>query len=270
MSNKLHGRATTTPLIRKSIQESNDTILVLAARYGINFKTVLKWKHRTDVNDQRPGPEARSTVLSREEAAVVLFRKNTLLPLDDCLYALKKTISQLTRYSLHRCFQRHGIGKLPHLNQPKKKTKLFKKYEPGYIHLDITQVHTKEGKRSLFVAIDRTTKFCVVRLYENQTAAIAVEFLQEVIKELPNKINKLLTDNGLQFTHHSLKDKNKHIFTRSCQSFGIEHRLTQPFHPWTNGQVERMNRTIKEATVKKYFYKDFTTLNRHLKTLLDV
>ena len=124
MSNKIHGRATTTPAIRKAIQESTNTILTLAKRYGINPKTVLKWKHRKSVKDQRPGPEAKSTSLTRtEEAAVITFRKHTLLPLDDCLYALQKTIPHLTRSSLHRCLQRHGISRLPHLDEPKKKTK---------------------------------------------------------------------------------------------------------------------------------------------------
>jgi hypothetical protein len=39
------------------------------------------------------------------------------------------------------------------------------------------------------------------------------------------------------------------MFDMRCQENGIEHRLTKIKHPWTNGQVERMNRTIKEATV---------------------
>ena len=38
------------------------------------------------------------------------------------------------------------------------------------------------------------------------------------------------------------------MFERICREHGIEHRLTKPNHPWTNGQVERMNRTLKEAT----------------------
>jgi hypothetical protein len=55
----------------------------------------------------------RSTVLSiEEEAVIVAFRRYTLLPLDDCLYALQPTIPHLTRSSLHRCLQRHGISKL--------------------------------------------------------------------------------------------------------------------------------------------------------------
>jgi Integrase core domain len=53
-------------------------------------------------------------------------------------------------------------------------------------------------------------------------------------------------------------------FDRTCHVHGIEHRLTKPNHPWTNGQVERMNRTIKEATVKRFFYDTHEQLKAHL------
>lgn len=84
---------------------------MLAKRHGINQKTVAKWKKRDSVADLPTGPkDAHSTVLSLEdEAVVVAFRRHTLLPLDDCLYALQPTIPHLTRSSLHRCLQRHGI-----------------------------------------------------------------------------------------------------------------------------------------------------------------
>jgi hypothetical protein len=49
---------------------------------------------------------------------------------------------------------------------------------------------------------------------------------------------------------------------------GIEHRLTKPNHPWTNRQVERMNRTLKEATVKRYHYDSYDQLKRHMETFL--
>ena len=45
-----------------------------------------------------------------------------------------------------------------------------------------------------------------------------------------------------------------HALEYACALSDIDHRLTKPKHPWTNGQVERMNRTIKDATVKRYYY----------------
>src|SRR3954464_12851073 len=66
----------------------------LGPAYGVSPTTVQKWRKRTTVADERMGPkEPRSTVLTAdEEAIVVAFRRHTLLPLDDCLYALQPKI----------------------------------------------------------------------------------------------------------------------------------------------------------------------------------
>jgi hypothetical protein len=115
MGQVLHGSARTTTAIRRAIQHSQESLRVLAKRYGINPKTVTKWKKRPSVQDERTGPkEPRSTVLTLgEEAIFVAFRRHTLLPLDDCRYVLQATLPHLTRSSLHRCLQRHGISRLP-------------------------------------------------------------------------------------------------------------------------------------------------------------
>ena len=55
-----------------------------------------------------------------------------------------------------------------------------------------------------------------------------------------------------------------HAFEFACAELGIEHRLTKPRHPWTNGQVERMNRTIKDATVRRFHYESHDQLRQHL------
>jgi hypothetical protein len=111
MGQILHGSATATHAVRAAIQRSKATAKELAERYGLNSKTVAKWKKRTFVHDAPMGPKApRSTVLSIEEEAVaVAFRRHTLLPPGDCLYALQATIPHLTRSSLHRCYQRHKL-----------------------------------------------------------------------------------------------------------------------------------------------------------------
>lgn len=154
-----------------AIQHSQESLMVLATRYGINPKTVAKWRKRAHVTDACMGPkEARSTVLSvEEEAVVVAFGRHTLLPLDDCLYALQTTsIPHLTRSSLHRCLhrclQRHGISRLPQLEESKAQRK-FRQYPIGYFHIDIAEVRTEEGKLYLFVAIDRIAKFAYAELH---------------------------------------------------------------------------------------------------------
>ena len=115
MGQVLHGSATTTEAVRRAIQNSQESLRALAGRYGINQKTVAKWRKRTSVADLPTGPkDAKSTVLTLdEEAIIVAFRRHTLLPLDDCLYALQPTMPHLTRSSLHRCLQRHDISRLP-------------------------------------------------------------------------------------------------------------------------------------------------------------
>src|SRR4051794_38136080 len=128
------------------------------------------------------GPkETRSTVLSEEEEAVIVaFRKHTLLPLDDCLYTLQGTIPHLTRSSLHRCLQRHGISRLPDVTEKPAKKRHFKKYPIGYFHIDITQLSTEEGKLYLFVAIDRTAKFAFAELHQQMTRTVTAEFLRHL------------------------------------------------------------------------------------------
>jgi hypothetical protein len=108
------------------------------------------------------GPKIpRSTVLTpQEEALIVAFRRHTLLPLDDCLYALQATLPQLTRSALHRCFQRHGISRLPEVKGDKAPKKKFKTYPIGYFHFDMAEVRTEEGALYLFVAIDHV-KICL-------------------------------------------------------------------------------------------------------------
>jgi hypothetical protein len=87
----------------------------------------------------------------------VALRRHTLLPLDDCLYALEGTIPHLTRSSLHRCLQRHGIGRLPDVEGDRLAKKKFKAYPIGYLHIDIAEPQTAEGKLYLYAAIDRTS-----------------------------------------------------------------------------------------------------------------
>jgi transposase InsO family protein len=281
MSQVLHGSARTTAAVRRAIQHSQASLRVLARRHGINPKTVSKWKKRTSAADLPTGPKApRSTVLAlEEEAVIVAFRRHTLLPLDDCLYALQPTIPHLTRSSLHRCFQRHGIARLPETEGDKPAKKRFKPYPIGYFHIDIAEVRTEQGKLYLFVAIDRTSKFAFAELHEKATRRIAGDFLRALIAAVPYRVHTVLTDNGTHFTTPGNTASaaplikaaiargelfRAHAFELACAQNDVDHRLTKPRHPWTNGQGERMNRTIKDATVRRYHYDSHDQLRQHL------
>ena len=281
MGQLLHGSATTTEAIRRAIQHSQESLRALAKRHGINPKTVAEWKKRSSVADLPTGPkDPKSTVLSiTDEAIVVAFRRHTLLPLDDCLYALQTTIPHLTRSSLHRCLQRHGISRLPDTEGDKPVRSKFKAYPIGYFHIDIAEVRTEQGRLYLLVAIDRTSEFAFIELHEKATTRVAGDFLRALIQTVPYKIHTVLTDNGIHFTTPGnvcsaaadiriAMDQGElfraHAFEYACAQNYIDHRLTKPRHPWTNGQVERMNRTIKDATVKRFHYETHDQPRSHL------
>ena len=91
----------------------------------------------------------------------------------------KPGIPKLSRSKLHRCLQQHGVSHLPkeHLNSSAVNKKPFKAYTIGYLHIDITELLTDEGKQYLLVVIDRMTKYIYIKLYQRLTSDNAVLFL---------------------------------------------------------------------------------------------
>ena len=130
-----HGSATTTHAVRAAMQRLQASI----AELGLNPKTVAKWRKRQTIEDRKTGQkEPRSIILNeKEEAMIVAFRRHTVLPLDDCLYALQTSIPQLTPSSLHRCLQRHGISRLPDVDGDKPKRQKFKRYPISFFRIPL-------------------------------------------------------------------------------------------------------------------------------------
>jgi len=218
------------------------------------------------------GPKRpRSSVLTEaEEAIIVEFRRRTLLPLDDVLGCLREAIPTLSRSALHRCLTRHGISRLPRDEEKASKRKRFAETRIGYVHVDSCQLRSAEGKVHMFLAIDRVSKFAYVELHDTAEMATGAAFMRGVVAAFPYRIHTVLTDNGVAFTNCASTrwDTMVHPFDRVCREHGIEHRLTKPYHPWTNGQAERMNRTVKDATVKVFHYETRESLDAHLQAFL--
>jgi transposase-like protein len=263
----LHGSARTTPRVRAELQAAQASSRALAAQYGLNPKTVAKWRGRATTVDASMGPKPRSTTLTEaEEAIVVEFRRRTLLPLDDVLGCLRESIPKLTRSALHRCLVRHGISRLPKDEDASSKRKRFSETQIGYVHVDSCELRSAEGKLHMFLAIDRVTKFAYAEFHATAEMATGAAFMRGVVRAFPYQIRKVLTDNGVAFTKNASTkwDTMRHPFDRVCDEHGIEHRLTKPYHPWTNGQAERMNRTVKDATTKAFHYETADSLRAHV------
>jgi len=273
MGQILHGTATTTHAIREKIQNSEESINQLASRYNINPKTVHKWKHRESVEDLKCGRRTgQGSVLSAvDEAVIVEARRKTLLTLDDLYDLLLPQIPALTRSNLHRCLQRHGISRLADLlpEEEKATTKAFKTYEPGFLHIDTAQINLGKDKFYLFVAIDRATRYVHLELHDNKRMETATTFLENTVAQYPFNIEKILTDNGIEFSYNPLVEEKKpkdkeHPFVALCKAKGIEHRTTLVKHPWTNGMVEAMNKKVKANTTKRFHYDNVEALKTHL------
>nr|WP_223302616.1 hypothetical protein [Halotalea alkalilenta] len=179
MAQILHSRAKTVHAIRKEIQRSKASVAALSRRYGLNPKTVRKWRARDSVEDVAMGPKRpRSHSLAPlEESAALEFRRRTLHPLDDCLFTLQRFIPHLTRAKLHRLYQRHEISRLPEDSHEQPTPKRFKSYRIGYLHIDFNEIRTGEGKAYLFVAVDRTSKFVHAKLNRQAGRNEAAAFL---------------------------------------------------------------------------------------------
>ena len=205
--------------------------------------------------DRTEGAAVRRFCPSEEEAIIVAFRRHTLLPLDDCLYALQPTIPHLTRSSLHRCLQRHGISRLPDVegDKPPRRSSSATRSATSTSTLPRCR-RPKASSISSWPSTARPSSPSS-RSFERRPN-VSSAFLVALIEAVPYKIHTVLTDNGIQFTFPPRYADGPtarymtHMFDMRCRENGIEHRLTKVKHPWTNGQVERMNRTIKEATVK--------------------
>jgi hypothetical protein len=134
---------------------------------------------------------------------------------------LQDSIPHLTRSALHRCWQRHGISRLPDVTNQAKKSR-FKPYPIGYFHLDIAEVQTEAGKLDRLVAMDRTSKVAFAQLHVRMTRSIAVAFRRHLRAAVPDQIHPIPTDNGIPFANRpSDRYAFPLLFDRICANRGL-------------------------------------------------
>ncbi|MFN3533679.1 MAG: DDE-type integrase/transposase/recombinase, partial [Candidatus Brocadia sp.] len=260
MKQVYHSNATTNIHIRLAIKQSNLPIKFLAEKYRVSENTILKWKHRENPDDRSSAPHTIYYALSALEQEIIKsIRKSSWLPLEEITEVMQQINPSASRSTVYRTLLAAGLNKVP--QQEKEKAKKFKAYEPGYLHIDVTYLPKIDGEKPyLFVAIDRTTRVLFYKMYDAKNAENAEDFIRHCIDFFPFKITHILTDNGLEFTNALLKSRNGKTCTKPskvdelCKKETIEHRLTKPHSPKTNGMVERANGIIKSNTILRWQY----------------
>ncbi len=257
---QLHKKATTTPAIRDYIRTSGRPVKTLARELNLNVGTVRKWRGRESNQDASHRPHKMKTTLTpAQEIIVCELRRTLLLSLDDLTAIVKEYINPAaSRSGIGRLLQREGISRLndliPKEESGKKSKKTFKDYAPGFIHIDLKalpKMPDEAGGQYLAVAIDRASRWVYFETIAQKTAENTKVFVEHLLEKCPFKIEKILTDNGKEFTDRftaqgEREPTGNHPFDQVCKNNDIEHRLSPPYHPQTNGMVERFNGRIAE------------------------
>jgi len=246
----------------------------LAKKFGVSENTIGKWKNRENLEDKSSRPDTVHYSLSELETLIAVeLRVLTWWALDEITETINFEEPEKIRSAVYRTFVREGINKVP--QKEKDKAKKFKEYEPGYLHVDVTYLPKINGvKYYLFVAIERATRTLFYKVYDAKTSANTEDFANRCLDFFPFPITHILTDNGLEFTNSLIKSKKGEYCKKPskldvlCEQNNIDHRLTKPFTPKTNGMVEKANDIIKNGTIKKNEYENLDQMNAHLMSFL--
>jgi transposase InsO family protein len=253
---KLHANAATTPKVRAYIQASSRPVAELASELGVSETTIRRWKARRDAADRSSRPHTLATgfCLEEEEIAVEL-RTGLALSLDDVLEVMRRCLrADISRSALHRCLKRRGVSGRP--SHPKPPAGRFAPEPFGYVHVDLKHLPRLQGQAAyVFVAIERTTRFAHVEIVHERSGAVIAACLERFLEAFGHPVHTILTDNGSEFTDRfgdarwrkRQRGTGAHPFDQVCQSRGVRHKLTRPYHPQTNGMAERFNRRLAEA-----------------------
>ncbi|CAF4138025.1 unnamed protein product [Rotaria sordida] len=95
---------------------------------------------------------------------------------------------------------------------------------------------SRRGNKYIICLTDILSKFVITKAVRDNTAQTAVKFLKEDVISKFGTPRCILTDNGTHFTSTLMNELIKQI--------GSTHLYSTPYHPQSNGQVERYNSTM--------------------------
>jgi len=208
----------------------------------------------------RPKTNPKETPIRiREE--VITLRKDTKLCALKLSWRLKEQGIHIHPRTIGKIIKKEGLTRKYRVRKIKYKYVKVPLRIGELIEIDIKYVPTrlKDRRYYQFTAIDCSSRWRHMEIYDDQSSTSAVEFLRKLIGIAPFEIKAVKTDNGSCFTNRYtgyLKSRDPwnprlHSFDVLCVKLGIEHYLIDPGKPAQNGRVERSHRTDQES-----FYND--------------
>ena len=259
----MHANAKLTPLMRAKLvqfhQTAGHSLRTTATAFGVSEKTVRKWLKRaltanftTRLADHssRPHQQPRKTS-PHLEAQILALRQQRRS------YAQIRMALPISKASLSRILQRHGLNRLSSLAPPKPPVIRYERATPGeLLHLDIKKLgrfthpgvratgnrshrNPGAGVESLHVAIDDHSRLAFACLFPNEKIPSVLAALHQAVAFYHDHgitIQAVLTDRGSSY--------RSKLFAAACHQLGLHHHFTKPYRPQTNGKAERFIQTI--------------------------
>lgn len=196
MEIKLHANATTTPRIRRYLQQSDKSDRELAVELGISVTTVRRWRNRDQVSDNHTTPKVIHKALRQEQAALInALRDITGAPLDELLLLVNDGLGiAVSRATLNRYLKPASVRQKGALLQGKKALKagimpqkLLLHHQPLSLHMD------DGGEQHLLWAREPVSGWCYARLYAGVSPQLLTRWTNEVLAACPADIQSIET-----------------------------------------------------------------------------
>src|SRR5882672_769813 len=263
LMDNMHANAKLTPKMRAKMVHFHSTcgcsLRRTAATFAVSEKTVRKWLTRATAANFPPRLEDHSSVprhqprktSSQLEAQILELRRQRRS------YAQILMVLPISKASLSRILQRHGLNRLASLGPPKSPILRYEREAPGdLLHLDIKKLgrfhqpgvratgdrshrNPGAGVESLHVAIDDHSRLAFACLFPNEKTPSVLAALHQAVAFYQAHgihIQRVLTDRGSTY--------RSKLFAQACHQLGLQHRFTRPYRPQTNGKAERFIQTI--------------------------
>jgi transposase InsO family protein len=218
---------------------------VACRRCGISRPTLRKWWRRyraegmagLEERSRRPRSSPGRKVLEHGERLILQLRRERRLGLRQLRVELIRTHElHLSLDTLHKVLVRHGLNRLSRPKPKRKGTKRYNRPVPG----DRVQLDTCKIAPGLYqyTAIDDCSRWQVLALYPDRSAASTLDFLELVRAGMPFPVQRVQTDRGGEFFAYEVQNR--------LRDWRIKFRPNRPRAPHLNGKVERVQRTALE------------------------